>query len=174
MSDNTAEVAADANAPDEQKPTGKHSLADILILREKACALRGDGLTYRQIAKRLDIGITTAYEYVIGALKEAALNSLVAQQLRELEVQRLDRLWRRWLPLAVAKGPGGPDEGAAAMCLRISSQRCKILGLDAPIKVEDVGKPRRVVLEIGMGGSVTPLGERAPGDDDSEPEPTDG
>lgn len=63
------------------------------ILQRQALALefRKQGMTYRKIAERLDVELGTAYNDVQGELKNlAALNQEIAEDLRQLSIDRLD------------------------------------------------------------------------------------
>ena len=56
----------------------------------QALELRAAGATYRQIAQRLGVSVSTAHECVTRGLDRTRREP--AEQLRELELERLDRL----------------------------------------------------------------------------------
>jgi len=96
----------------------------------KALALRTAGKTYQEIA--VEVGYadrSSAYNAVMDALK--AMVREPADQARELELERLDKLtaavWERAM-----KG----DDFAIDRALKIADRRARLLGLDAPQKLE--------------------------------------
>ena len=94
--------------------------------QRQAVQLRLAGATYAQIAEKL------GYRQAAGALKavEAALAKTLREptdQLRELELARLDALWLSIWPQAQQGSLGAVDR-----CLRIQERRARLLGLDAP------------------------------------------
>lgn len=101
--------------------------------RSKAIALRLAGVDYDSIAKQLGYSSRgAAYNEIENALaKQVEANSRVLEELREIELMRLDRLqaaaWRQALD---------GDFRAIEVCLKLIDRRCKLLGLDAPERVE--------------------------------------
>jgi len=98
----------------------------------KSLALRIDGLTFAAIGLRLGMSMRGAHEAVTRALAKstsAAMKS--ADDLRTLELERLDLLQRSLLP----KAKRGNAESARAL-LRVMERRAKLLGLDAPTEVK--------------------------------------
>jgi len=94
--------------------------------------LRKAGLTYRQIGERLGITEQGAHAAVMRALRR--LNERIteaAEEVRRLELERLDRLLLALWPQA-AKG----NQGAVDRVLRIMERRARLLGLDAPKGVD--------------------------------------
>jgi len=92
------------------------------------------GFTYRQVAEQLGVSVSTAHSYVMDSLKKlAALREEKAEELRELEVQRLDDALRR-----IRTSEAYKDGEAAIMgqYIRLSESRRKLLGLDAPTKTD--------------------------------------
>ncbi|MDP2899147.1 MAG: hypothetical protein Q8Q12_21630 [bacterium] len=118
--------------------------------RKKALALRLTGASYPQIAEELGIGITTAFKDVTRAIREIPKDE--ADRLRDIELHSLNRLetslWRRFLGYKTEMGeiiPG--DTLAADRILRVKERRARMLGLDAPARIEGTGEPLRVVME---------------------------
>lgn len=97
--------------------------------RTQALSLRLSGLSYDDIAKHLSISSFKASQLVNETLERAENQSV--DQMRELENSRLDRaqaaIWS-----SVLKG----DLKAIDRFLRISQQRSKINGLEAPKKID--------------------------------------
>ena len=109
-----------------QKATAK-----LLLSAERskeAVALRLQGRTYDEIAAALGCGHGTAYRAVAGHLAATRAEAgETAQELREVELQRLDRLLAVVGPMAE-----GGDLQAVDRVLRIQERRSAYLGLDAP------------------------------------------
>ena len=100
--------------------------------RVQALELRKAGYTYEQIGVALGISSQAAYKHVVKAL--GVINeklSEATEELRTLEVQRLDRLFE----VMYKKAEKG-DMNAIDRCVRLMERRAKLLGLDAPAKQE--------------------------------------
>lgn len=104
--------------------------------------LRRNGMTLEQISRailNLDPPIVMSQQ-AIGRMIQRYLDKVNAEdaettaQLRALENERLDGLWRRYISDAL-KG----DLKAAQMLLKISERRAKMNGLDAAIQVQHGG-----------------------------------
>lgn len=113
--------------------------------RFEALEMRKRGLSYRAIGKKLGCSYSTAYDYIKESLEELRTKTLVsAEQLRELEIQKLDRLEQQ-----MQKGLHSSDlterAKVAAVVVKITESRRKLLGLDAPQKVEMSGNLYTVV-----------------------------
>jgi predicted transcriptional regulator len=119
--------------------------------------MRDAGRSYQSIADELGLAVSTVYNAVGKALEEIVREP--AERVRGQEVKRLDRmieaLWARAQTFA--------SEDAAELQLKtidrvikIQERRAKMLGLDAPERVEhsgDVGdatpqKARQIVNEL--------------------------
>lgn len=118
----------------------------MLVAMERRIAaldMRRQGATYRQIAAALGLANPgNAHRMIreeLNALREQCRESVA--ELRELELERLDLLWRALMP-AVAKG----DTRAVLACVALSKRRCALLGLDKPQKLE-MGGNRYTVHE---------------------------
>ena len=96
----------------------------------EALRLRASGMTYRQIAEHQGVHESTAKRRVDSAL--AATVQEPADELRTLEAHRLDLL----LQIAVSQAANGKLV-AIDRCLAIMERRARLLGLDAPIRVEE-------------------------------------
>jgi len=99
----------------------------LAIRQRQAAALDGrlKGKTYRDVAAELGVTVHTAFRYV-----EQALDAVIrepAEQVREMELQRLDRLYKAASPAAESG-----DAMMIAACLKIQERRARLLGLDAP------------------------------------------
>ena len=118
--------------PKASRQNGNYAPSEDQIRREQQCLeLRRAGVDYQTIAERVE-GVTnrgTAHRLVQSALKRTLAEP--AADVRTLEADRLDRLQAAVWPAAL-RG----DVKAIDRVLRISDQRCRLLGLNAPIKTE--------------------------------------
>ena len=118
--------------------------------RTRALALRRGGMSYRMIADRLrgkdgvpdNYAHTTAYKDVMAMLTEETEHQReLADQIRELELQRLDAML-----MGLWNDAQRGNHGAVDRVLRISERRAKLLGLDAPVRTDITsdGEPMNV------------------------------
>lgn len=139
--------------------------------------LRRTNLSYRQIADQLGVSVSTAHAMVQRGLADLVGES--TEEVRRLELERLDHMARAALAvlgkrhLIVSQGrvavhpktgepllDSGPVLHAIDRLLRVQDRRAKLLGLDAPIRVETVtmglvdAEIERLEKELG----VTPEG----------------
>ena len=115
------------------------------IIASEALALRIAGATYRQIGERLKVHYTTAFKAVQHEL--AGLDAIKLQQaerLRDLEVERCERLI-----LGLWSNATRGDDKSVHAVLRVMERKAKLLGIDAPTQVEQVGER---VTQIVFGG----------------------
>ena len=138
--------------------------------QKQALQLRTAGVAYEEIAARLGYrGRSGAYAAVMRALKATLQEP--ADELRKLELERLDKLLLGVWPQAVRGNQGSVDRA-----LRIMERRAKLLGLDAPVKSEwsgpdggpiEVTDARERLLALinrRAAGGGTPAGCDEPGD----------
>ena len=97
-----------------------------------ALELRLKGMSYRQIAEQLQIQVGTAHELVNTYLLNAVTEP--GEELRTLEVERLDVMLK-----AIWADVEAGDVKAIDAALKISDRRAKLLGIDAPTKIEHSG-----------------------------------
>lgn len=96
--------------------------------QKQAVALRIAGATFAQIGDRLGVTAQAAHKMVVKALADTAKKTAEsAEQLRQMELQRLDALQASLWPDAM-RG----DEQKVDRVLKIMAQRAKLLGLNAP------------------------------------------
>lgn len=92
--------------------------------------MRLDGRSYAEIAGVLGITKAAVFKAVTSGMARVELKIQEdTAKLREIELQRLDELWKTSYPVALAGGGG-----AIATCLKIVEMRSKLLGLDMPEK----------------------------------------
>ena len=97
--------------------------------KNQAYDLRLKGLSYRQIASRLDVSVGTAHRWVNEYLESVTLP--MVEQVRKQEVDRLMRYLER-LDERIDDG----DDKAISIALKISERLCKMLGADMPTQHE--------------------------------------
>jgi hypothetical protein len=123
----------------------------------RALELRRAGLSYRQIAAQMGVSVGAAYKYVTRGLDRTRREP--ADALRDLEVERLDQLQlealrvlrrRHFLvqggEVVTRTNPAtgaveellddGPSLAAIRTLLAVQERRAKLLGLDAPARVD--------------------------------------
>ena len=118
---------------------------DAVERRNTALDMRSRGYSYTDIAKTLGVSRSTAHKYVTTELDKIREETRAsAEQVRGLELSRLDRLWRRAEELL----DSDDDDGAKAIgaALRIMERRARLLGLDA--QVEQVAGSVTLTVEV--------------------------
>lgn len=134
----------------EQQTAIQRKTRNRLAIRERqktALELRLAGKTYREIAAALGYKSPHgAYDAVTGALAEVTREP--AEELRKMELARLDALHAALWPAAIQ---GDPVSVAGA--LRVSESRRKLLGLDLPEGYTDP-KPERPLVRVYWGNEV--------------------
>jgi len=106
--------------------------------QKQVLKMRLAGLSYPKIGERLGIAPSTAYRAVARALKKIeAKTAESAQELRRLELERLDQLQAGLWTYALAG-----NVQAVRETLRVMERRSKLLGLDAAAEQE------RTVAEV--------------------------
>jgi hypothetical protein len=146
-------------------PASKAKRAEVAERRSKAIAMRLAGMDYDTIAKRLGYyNRGAAYNDITAALEQnVAEQNRNADVLRQEELQRLDRL-QAGVWTAAASG----DTKAVDTALRIIDRRCKLLGLDAPVRHEVVtmdaveSEIRRLSEELGRAEAAETATSAAP------------
>lgn len=136
--------------------------AVIAERRTKAITLRLAGADYDTIAARLGYsGRAAACKDITRALAVAMADlGRSADELRELELTRLDRLQAAAWAAAV-----GGDLRAIDTVLRVVDRRCRLLGLDAPVRAEvlTISDVDREIRELSqrLHGAGVEAGEAA-------------
>jgi hypothetical protein len=104
--------------------------AEALVRREKVFELRLAGLNFRQIAEQVGISHVRAQAHFKKAIEERAAHlGELADKHIVMELERLDKLI-----LAHWADRGRPQN--AAIILRCMDTKSRLLGLNAPTKVE--------------------------------------
>jgi hypothetical protein len=100
--------------------------------RAKALELRLAGNSYRDIAKKTGVALSTSWEDINdGLLMLADQEQEKAKVLRQLELERLDALLLGHWSKAITG-----DYDASRVVLRIADRRAKLLGLDKPEQLD--------------------------------------
>lgn len=147
--------------------------AQAEVRRQRCLELRVAGLSCAQIGREVGIDESTAARHVREALAQLATMKLEdAEHLRELELERLDKL-QRAAERVLAKShvyvnagkivfdgdvkliDDGPVLAAIDRLVRIAESRRKLMGIDAPAKVEQSGEVR-VVVEYADADDSSP------------------
>ena len=116
-----------------QLPTHPTSLA-VHQKHLQAVDLRLNGASYNQIKETLGYkSKSSVHAAIISIIKKDRAGN--PRLLREIENQRLDRLWMAMFPLA-QRG----DARAASVCVRISKRRSELEGLNRVRKIRVVGQ----------------------------------
>ena len=113
--------------------------------RAQALDLRLAGYSFEAIGQQLGISKQAAYKHVSTALETLHTQTdNSAEQLRALELERLDALLKGCWTAASA---GDPESTRVA--LKVLERRAKLLGLDAPTKTpEDDGEARGYIVVV--------------------------
>jgi hypothetical protein len=139
--------------------------------------LRQEGYVWREIAVMVDMsiaGVAKAYKRALTRHPHATID-----EHRELELNRLDTLQRTFWKSAVAG-----NQRAAEFVLRIIEKRAKLLGLEAPLKIQaevvtydgsdldrEVERVARIIEASTIGGvaTITELTDQSESLDMEEP-----
>lgn len=119
----------------------------ILERQLRALEYRRAGWSYRAIGEKLGVSHVTAYDDVMGELQRLAkerVNNL--EELRELELERLDMLLKGLEPMAKVGNPG-----AVNSFLKVMERRARLLGLDAPTELRVDDWRSQAIADIRMG-----------------------
>jgi hypothetical protein len=132
----------------KRKGPGKdNTSAEATATRERHAEwieMRRKGFTYQQIADKHGVVPSSVHAAVQSYLK--AVVEEPAAELRKLELERLDGLLRE-LQVRI-ESPNTTELGtddklkAIEVTLKLGDQRAKLLGLNAPTKIQDVTPPR--------------------------------
>lgn len=117
----------------------------------KALELRRAGLGFEAIGAQLGLKKSQAHRLVVAGLAEArAQISASADDLRSEELSRLDGMLMGLWPRA-RKG----EVVAVDRVLKIGERRAKLLGLEAPVRIETTGRDG-APIEVSSTVSIDP------------------
>lgn len=121
--------------PKKQRRPQNRPPAEVRAMEHRVMTLRLAGMPFEQIAREVGYadqsGAYRAYQRVM----ERTVRPM-ADEAREEEVSRLDRLIMSYWPRALGGNGHDPNPKAADVVFRAMDRRAKLLGLDAPIKQE--------------------------------------
>lgn len=125
---------------------GKGSKQRITLRALKAYDLRITGMSYRNIGSELNVSHQTAFTDVLAVMEEIREETRKeARHYRDLDLKRLDELQGAAWPKAIEG-----NQQAILNVMRIMERRAKLLGIDAPIKVDIEGQIRAFALKQGI------------------------
>ena len=114
-------------AKKNKNKTSKQS-SNRLVKQEEALQYRIAGLSYSKIAAQMKLSKSGCHNLVVAALKDSAARiETNADQLREMELARIDRLIGACYSQAINGSPPHLREIRSFMELR-----CKLLGIESP------------------------------------------
>lgn len=119
----TADLAAEYLLGDRPAPKGVPARVARATRKQKALTMRRAGISVEVIAAHLKVHPRTVYTWLRDAL--AAIPREEANELRLLELDRLDAIFRGLFPDAVAG-----DVRSAEGCLKVMERRARLLSLD--------------------------------------------
>ena len=141
-------MPADKTGPDAIEKRRRMALA--LEYREK-------GYKYRDIAERLGVSTSTAYDYVRDAIKEITREP--AEAVLTLELDRLDNILRAVLPLAI-----DGDLDYVDRYIKLTHQRARLIGLYHLAEQQIKGSGREMAAVDAFFAGI--LGSKAGDEDD--------
>ena len=121
---------------------GRHKTRALAAARRaRAVELRSAGMTYEAIAAQMGFANKgNVFRVVSEALKAQTVEAV--EELRSLEVERLDKLQLGMWQKAMAG-----DVHAASVVIRVIRERCRLLGLEDPNRL-NVRAPRPVTVVV--------------------------
>lgn len=147
------------------QPASSPDRIDHRARAAEATRLRAEGLPYREIADRLGYSSENAANKAVLALLRRTEAEAVAD-LRALEAERLDHLTRVTLEGITASAQSGQGLSAplVSAAVRISERRARLLGLDAPqrlemaspVDIDGIAREFTDLLEAAAGHPQTP------------------
>lgn len=119
---------------------------EVAERKQQAFDLRKAGASYRAIAQSLGVTHTTARRYVEGILADLAKQTRgTAEQYRTMQLERLQDMVLALMP-QVRRG----DVQAARALLGVMEREAKLLGIDAPTRIDIYGRLRAAAIAEGL------------------------
>lgn len=123
---------------------------ELALRRREVIRLRLKGRSFVEIGSELGIGTTTAFRDVTAAIQEAAEKRIADGALvLDLELARLDAIQAGAWDKALA---GDPE--CVRACLAVITQRAKLLGIEAPTRVDILTRDQASSITRAMGTVV--------------------
>lgn len=114
-----------------QNARGRASVVEVVLKEEQAFMLKRSGMTFIQIAKELGVSKASATRLFYTALDQRSVPVEEVEEYRRVEVERLEALRS-----AIWKEAAAGDDDKILTALRIHDRIARILGLNAPERVE--------------------------------------
>lgn len=136
-----------------RKQNGQKTKPETIEAKQRAVLAleaRKEGKTFAQIAEEVGYNSPQAAHDAVKRALDAMIRE-PAESVRRLELERLDTLWQ----IQYLNAQAG-DVQAMAACMRIMERRAKLLGLDAPTKVESKTEVTNTDGVLVVGAVMTP------------------
>ncbi len=116
--------------------------------RSKALQLSIAGWSYREIAAEIDVSHTQVGNYIRQALEKTTdLSASQTAELRQIQFERIEGAIKKvWAKIAA----GRDLLSAVQTLIRLLEREAKLMGLDAPTKVDISAKVRAMAVEEGF------------------------
>lgn len=129
-------------SPQQMRAKTRNDRTTISARELRALDLLTAGASYSQIAQVLDLKSRAgAHGLVTRALAKRAQewDEVTVPQARSLYLERLEKLFQRWFPLALGSPTKQlpPDPHAAKLVLDMLKRYADVTGINAPVKVEE-------------------------------------
>lgn len=125
--------------------------ANAIKHRETALDWRRAGLSFERIGEKMGISKVRAHQLVTEAMEHTRQAIAAgADELRAEEVARLDGLLEKLWPKA-RRG----EVAAVDRVLKIGERRAKLLGIEAPVRIETTGKDGKPI-EVSSTATIDP------------------
>jgi hypothetical protein len=125
--------------------------AKAIKARETALDLRRAGLSFERIGERMGVGKVRAHQLVTEAMEHTRQTIAAgADELRAEEIARLDGMLEKLWPKA-RRG----EVAAVDRVLKIGERRAKLLGIEAPVRIETTGKDGKPI-EVSSTATIDP------------------
>lgn len=122
----------------------KGTALGALSRRQEALERRIAGHPYRRIARELGVSLNTAYKDVQRALGDLPAHlEQRTEHVRKIELARLDVVATSLWPKVLAG-----ESSACAVYLKVAERRARLLGLDAPIRLEADVQAARPLMHL--------------------------
>ena len=96
--------------------------------------MRLQGRTLREIGAHFGVTFQAIHSAIQRELNRVEVPSAI--EMKKLELERLDKIFRTFFALTIDNA----DEDAAMICLNVMRRRAKLLGIEAPTRIEATGR----------------------------------
>lgn len=127
MEDEPTPIRSDVVAPGRKPRSTKEQ---VMARRRRVFEQRIQGMSIQKIADKEGLSYWQIHQDLEAAARLVDVTKYLEHELH-LDLQRLDQLFYAWFPAAIAG-----DADAARIALTIMDRRAKLLGLDAPKRVD--------------------------------------